>query len=342
MARFRHLDRHKVAIFVRHGLLPMELGIVHRIFSHARSADGERLYEVLTCALTPGEVRADADVTINVTHGPDLLDEADTVMVPAANELDNPQLTGRPGAALSGAFERVGPDTRVASICTGSFALAAVGRLDGRRATTHWKAVDQFRKLYPAVHLDPDVLYTDEGDVLTSAGDAAGIDLCLHLIRRDHGAAVANDVARATVVPAHRQGGQAQFISRPVPAPRSSSTQQAREWALRHLEESINLPDMAARESMSARTFSRRFRGEIGTSPARWLIDQRVERARQLLETSDLSIDQVALKAGFGTPTAMRQHLRTSLGVSPSQYRQTFRPSSEPTELGRPSHRQTA
>lgn len=204
--------------------------------------------------------------------------------------------------------------------------LAGAGLLDGRKATTHWNSAERFRRLFPTVDLDPDVLYVDEGAVLTSAGVASGIDLCLHMIREDHGAAVANDVARSVVVPAHRDGGQAQFIKRAVPEPRRSSTGRARSWALAHLHRTLSLHELAARESMSVRTFTRRFRDETGLSPVQWLTRQRVERARQLLEETDLPVDRVAVDAGFGTAASLRQHLRERLGTSPSAYRNTFHP----------------
>jgi transcriptional regulator GlxA family with amidase domain len=179
--------------------------------------------------------------------------------------------------------------------------------------------------MFPRVALDPDVLFIDDGDVLTSAGVAAGIDLCLHMLRRDHGTAVANEVARYTVVPPHRDGGQAQYIARPVPDPQQATTTAARAWALGRLHEPIQLRDMAAQESMSVRTFTRRFREETGVSPGQWLTQQRVERARHLLESTDLSIDQIARDAGFGTAQSMRQHLQAAVGVTPTAYRRTFR-----------------
>ncbi|MDB1086359.1 helix-turn-helix domain-containing protein [Streptomyces sp. ACA25] len=325
MTVFVYPGRHRVAVLVRHGLLPIELGIVHRLFNQARDADGQPLYEVVTCGLEAGRVRTDADFTIQVPHGPEALAEADTVFVPAAYEHDETRTHGSLGPALDEAVGRIRAGARIASICTGSFVLAAAGLLDGRRATTHWAATEEFRALYPAVCLDPDVLYTDEGDVLTSAGVAAGIDLCLHMIRGDHGAAVANDVARNTVVPPHREGGQAQFILRPVPQPQLSSTGRARAWAMEHLHRPLTLRELAAQESMSVRTFTRRFREEAGISPLQWLTRQRVDRARHLLEETDLSVDRVAEQSGFGTAASLRQHLQATLGVSPSAYRHTFR-----------------
>lgn len=322
--------RHRVAVLVRDGVLPIELGIVHRIFGEAVSAGGDRLYDVVTCTLVPGEVRTDADFGIIVPRGPEALADADTVVIPASAEDYEPvssQLTG----LLAGAFTRIRPGTRMASICTGSFVLAAAGLLDGRPATTHWQSAERFRELYPRVELDPDVLYTDDGDILTAAGVASGIDLCLHMIRCDHGAAVANKVARGTVVPPHRDGGQAQFIQRPVPEERVPSTSTARVWALEHLDLALTLDDLAACESMSKRTFTRRFREEVGVSPGQWLTRRRVERACELLEKTDLTVDNVAAAAGFGTATSLRQHLQAALGVSPSAYRRTFRgPASVP------------
>lgn len=320
--------RHRVAVLVRHGMLPIEVGIVHRLFGAARSVTGERLYEVVTCALEPGEVRTDADFTVHVAHGPQALAAADTVVVPASGADYEPG-TGRLSAPMAEALGRIRPGTRIASICTGAFVLAAAGILDGRRATTHWSSVEDFRRLFPDVELDADVLYTDEGEVLTAAGVASGMDLCLHMIRRDHGATVANDVARRTVVPPHREGGQAQYIRRPVPEPRASSTGAARAWALEHLDRPLSLRELAVRESMSVRTFTRRFREEAGISPNQWLTQQRVERARQLLEETELPVDRIATAAGFGTAASLRRHFQSALGVSPRAYRGTFR-GSEP------------
>ncbi|MFF4950535.1 GlxA family transcriptional regulator [Streptomyces chattanoogensis] len=320
--------RHRVAVLVREGMLPIEVGIVHRIFGEARSADGELLYEMVTCALVPGEVRTDTDFTVNVAHGVEALEAADTVVLPASSMDYDPgteQREGRLSPGMADALGRIRPGTRIASICTGSFVLAAAGLLDGRRATTHWRSVDDFRRLFPAVEVDADVLYTDEGDVLTAAGVASGVDLCLHMVRCDHGAAVANDVARRTVVPPHREGGQAQYVRRPVPEPQVSSTGAARAWALEHLDRPLSLRELAAREAMSVRTFTRRFREEVGMSPVQWLTQQRIERARQLLEETELTVDRIAAEAGFGTAASLRQHLQTALGVSPRAYRSTFR-----------------
>lgn len=314
----------RIVVLVRNGVMPMELGLVHQLFWRAHNGDGP-LYEVVTCALQPGLVRTHADFPIQVARGPEALESAGTVIIPASYERDETRTEGRLGPELAAALDRIPPGTRIASICTGAFVLAAAGLLDGRRATTHWNSCEEFRRLYPAVELDPDVLYTDEGDVLTSAGEASGIDLVLHLIRTDHGSAVANDVARASVVPPFRDGGQAQYIRRPVPEPRISSTARARAWAQQRLDRPLTLRELAEQESMSVRTFTRRFRDEVGMSPLRWLTRQRLEHARHLLEDTDLPIDRIAVDAGFGTAASLRQHLQADLGISPSAYRATFR-----------------
>ncbi|MEV0976866.1 helix-turn-helix domain-containing protein [Streptomyces sp. NPDC049915] len=317
---------HRIVVLALDGLLPFELGIPHRIFGRPKDALGRPLYEVVTCSVRPpGPVQTDADFSVYVPHGPEALAQADTVIVPASYELgplyDEGVLTGELAAALA----LIRPGTRLASICTGVYVLAAAGYLDGRPATTHWADAERFQRLFPKIAVDADVLFIDDGDVLTSAGVAAGIDLCLHMVRRDHGTAVANDVARRTVVPPHRDGGQAQYIDRPVPDPQQATTTAARAWALGRLHEPIQLRDMAAQESMSVRTFTRRFREETGVSPGQWLTQQRVERVRHLLESTGLSVDQVARDAGFGTAQSMRQHLQAALGVTPTAYRRTFR-----------------
>ncbi|GHJ39852.1 GlxA family transcriptional regulator [Streptomyces sp. TS71-3] len=317
---------HRVVVLALDGLLPFELGIPQRIFGKARDAVRRPLYEVVTCsAREPGPVTTDADFAVLVENGPQALATADTVVIPASYELGPVFEEGRLTPELAAALEYVRPGTRMVSICTGSYVLAAAGLLDGRPSTTHWSHAEHFQRLFPCTKVDADVLFVDDGDVLTSAGVAAGIDLCLHVVRRDHGTAIANEVARRTVVPPHRDGGQAQYIQRPVPEEQQATTAAARSWALQRLHEPLQLRDMAERESMSVRTFTRRFREEAGMSPGQWLTQQRIERARQLLESTDLSIDQVAQDCGFGTAQSMRQHLQAALGVTPSAYRRTFR-----------------
>ncbi|MFG2872149.1 GlxA family transcriptional regulator [Streptomyces sp. NPDC048338] len=316
---------HRIAVLALPGLLPFELGIPHRIFGRAKDSGGRPLYEIVTCAPVAGPVRTDADFAVNVEHGPEALATADTVVVPASYELGPVYEEGRLTPELAAALAHIRPGTRLVSICTGGYVLAAAGWLDGRPATTHWSSAEHFQRLFPSVRVDADVLFVDDGDVLTSAGVAAGIDLCLHIVRRDHGTAVANEVARRTVVPPHRDGGQAQYIERPLPDPGTATTTAARAWALAHLHEPLQLRDLAVRESMSVRTFTRRFREEVGVSPGQWLTRQRIERARHLLESTDLPVDRIARDAGFGTPQSLRTHLQTAIGVTPTAYRRTFR-----------------
>ncbi|SER00656.1 Transcriptional regulator GlxA family, contains an amidase domain and an AraC-type DNA-binding HTH domain [Streptomyces sp. yr375] len=317
---------HRVVVLALDGLLPFELGIPHRIFGRPKDAEGRHLYEVVTCSVRPpGPVETDADFAIMVEHGPETLATADTVVVPASYELGPVFEEGVLTDDLAAALAHLRPGTRLASICTGVYVLAAAGFLDGRPATTHWADADRLQRLFPKIDVDRDALFIDDGDVLTSAGVAAGIDLCLHMVRRDHGTAVANDVARRTVVPPHRDGGQAQYIERPVPDAQQAGTTTARAWALGRLHEPIQLRDMAEQEAMSVRTFTRRFREEAGVSAGQWLTQQRVERARHLLESTGRSVDQIARDAGFGTAQSMRQHLQAALGVTPTAYRRTFR-----------------
>ena len=314
---------HEIVILALNDVVVFDLGVAAQIFGAARDADGRRLYRVRTCTPDGEPVRTSGGFLAMPGDGPEILAVADTVVVPGVHD-GAAMTTGTLEAPVAAALARRRPDARLLSICTGAFVLAAAGVLDGRRAATHWLHADRFSSLYPQVRLDPDVLFVDDGEVLTSAGVGAGIDLCLHVIRRDHGSEVANRAARRSVVPPWRDGGQSQFIERPLPEPTGTSTAPTRAWALANLHEPLGLPRLAREAGMSVRTFTRRFREETGMSPAQWLLRQRVEEARRLLETSDLPIDRVAERAGFGTATSMRQHLHTAVGVSPTTYRRTF------------------
>ncbi|MET8624279.1 helix-turn-helix domain-containing protein [Kitasatospora sp. NPDC004669] len=314
--------KHRVVVLALPGVIPYELGIPAKAFGLAHGPDGNRLYEVLTCTPDGRPVRTSEDFSIAVEHDASVIATADTLIVAPIND---PIGGGDPLAEpVAAALAQLRPGTRLVSICTASFVLAATGLLDGRPATTHWWYTERFRKLYPRTPLDPDVLYVDDDDVLTSAGAAAGMDLCLHLIRRDHGSEIANQVARMCVVPPWRDGGQAQYIARPVPNATGSDTARAREWALRQLHQPIQLAQLATQAGMSVRTFSRRFLAETGQTPGQWLTTQRLELARRLLESSDLPVDQVAEHAGFGSASSLRQHLAATIGVSPAAYRRTF------------------
>lgn len=309
---------HRVVVLALDGVYPFELGIPNRVFG---TADGR--YEIVTCSLDGGPVRSSSDFDIAVTQDSSVLATADTVVIPPCDVL--PIMNDGLPREVSDALARIRPGVRIVSICTGAVVVAAAGLLDGRPATTHWNLAGHFRGAFPNVRLDPDVLYVDDGDILTSAGATAGVDLCLHLIRRDHGSEVANMVARRCVVPPWREGGQAQFIEQPVPPSSDAGTAAARQWALENLHEPLAMADLAARARMSGRTFARRFREEVGMSPGRWLIQQRVFRARELLESTDLSVDRIAGEVGFATGTSLRQHLHETIGVSPLAYRRTFR-----------------
>ncbi|UFR00704.1 helix-turn-helix domain-containing protein [Streptomyces sp. Go40/10] len=306
----------RVVVLALDGVYPFELGIPSRIFG---AADGH--YEVLTCSVDGRPVRTNADFTIGVAHGPEILPTADTVVITSMAPVHIPTELS---AEVRDALARIRPDARIVSICTAAFVLAEAGLLDGRRATTHWQVADLFRRRYPRVDLDPDVLFVADGRVLTSAGAASGVDICLHIVRTDHGSELANAVARRCVVPPFRDGGQAQYIEQPVPESGAASTAATRAWALQRLDEPLTLADLADHARMSLRTFARRFNDEVGLSPGRWLIQQRVTRARHLLEASDMPVDRIAAEVGFATGASLRQHLHAAIGVSPQAYRRTF------------------
>ncbi len=314
---------HQIAVLALDRVVPFDLGVPDQIFGGARDAEGSPLYSVRTCTPDGRPVRSSAGFDVAPDHGPEIVETADTVIV-AGVHAGAALTSGTLEPPVASALARRRPDARLMSICTGSFVLAALGVLDGRPAATHWLWADQFRDLYPRVRLDAGVLFVDDGEILTSAGVAAGIDLCLHVVRRDHGSEVANRAARRSVVPPWRDGGQSQFIERPLPALTGTSTADTRAWALTRLHEPLTLSLLARRAGMSVRTFTRRFREETGVSPAQWLTRQRVEEARRLLETTDLPVDQVAQRAGFGTTASMRQNLHAAVGVSPTAYRRAF------------------
>ncbi|MER7365399.1 GlxA family transcriptional regulator [Nonomuraea wenchangensis] len=315
------MRRHRIAVVALNHFAPLDFGIPGHVFWAAETPGGEKLYEVVTCSEGRRPVRCSAGYSVQPDHDLDVLDTADTVLVPgihAGRVLKDGTLSAGLRAAL-----RDRP--RVMSICTGAFVLAAAGLLDDRPATTHWREAPRFAELFPQVKLDPDVLFVDDGDVLTSAGVAAGMDLCLHVIRRDHGSEVANRTARRCVMPPWREGGQAQYVERPLPHEPAGGLGATREWMLAHLDRPLDLNALAGHARMSVRTFTRRFREETGVSPARWLAAQRVQHARHLLETTDLGVEEVARRAGFGTAVSLRQHLHAAVGVAPLAYRHTFR-----------------
>jgi transcriptional regulator GlxA family with amidase domain len=315
----------RVAVLALDEVIPFELSLASRFLGAALDGDGRPLYSVVTCSLDGRPVRTAADFAISVEHDASALADADIVVIPAARTftaiIDRSTLPAGVTEALAG----VRADTRIVGICIATFVLAAVGLLDGKTATTHWRHAPRFQRAFPGVDLAPDVLFVDTGRVLTSAGAAAGIDLLLHLIRQDHGSAVANHVARRCVVQAQREGGQAQYVERPVPEQSDAGTAATRAWALERLQDPLQLADLAQHAGMSRRNFTRRFRAETGLSPAQWLTQQRLDLARHLLESSDLTVARIAERTGFGSDVTLRQHLRAAIGVSPGAYRRTFR-----------------
>ena len=326
---------HRVVVLALPSVVAFELGLPHRFFA-ANSIDPAwtgagaytpsraPAYEVLTVTVDDGPVTTSAGYQVTPTHPHTVLATADTIVIPgivdryAAGD-------GTLPADLAALLATARPGVRWVSICTGAFVLAGAGLLDGLEATTHWAHAEHFRRLFPRVRLNEDVLYIDNGDILTSAGNAAGIDLLLHILRRDLGSDTANRVARGAVVAPWRAGGQAQFIERPVPEAGDEGTGPARAWVLDHLDEPVTLTSLAARVGMSVRTFTRRFREETGETAGTWLLRVRVDHARHLLETTDLPVDRVAERSGFGTAASLRQHLTAAVGMPPLAYRRTYR-----------------
>jgi transcriptional regulator GlxA family with amidase domain len=307
---------HRIAVLALDGVVPLDLAIPAQVFGTYAQAP----YELTVCGSAAGPVPTCAGFAVVAGAGLEALARADTVIVPGFDPhlrtLDQPVLD-----ALRAAHER---GARMVSICTGAFALAAAGILDGRRATTHWRDTAALAARHPAIEVEPDVLYIDEGEVLTSAGVAAGLDLCLHILRRDHGAALANAIARRIVVAPQRDGGQAQYVDHPVPDHPGGSLASTRAWALERLHEPLTVRTLAAHAHVSERTFARRFAAETGSPVLRWLHTQRIHAARTALETTDASIEAIAQRCGFGTPANLRKHFHRSLSTTPTSYRRTF------------------
>jgi transcriptional regulator GlxA family with amidase domain len=323
MRKNRAMTPHAIAVLALDGVVGFDLGTAPQVFNAARRADRERRYTVRVCAVGP--VRSTAGFTVVPDFGLDELAVADTVIVPgigAGGPVTDGTLPADVRDALLAAAQR---GARIVSICTGASVLAAAGLLEDRPAATHWAWGSRIARLYPRVRWNFDVLFVDDGDILTSAGVGAGIDLCLHIVRNDHGVEVANRAARRCVVPPFREGGQAQYIERPVPVAAGAGTEPTRAWALDRLAEPVTLEEMAGHARMSVRTFTRRFRDETGVSPRQWLLRQRVAHAQLLLESTDLAVEAVARRSGLGSATALRQHLQATIGVPPTAYRKTFR-----------------
>jgi transcriptional regulator GlxA family with amidase domain len=302
----------------------LELAAAEQIFGDADGDLDEELYELRLCGGARRRASAFDGLVLELAHGLEGLAGADTVIaMPWSDEEPPPAVLD----ALIAAHAR---GARMVSFCTGAFVLAAAGILDGRPATTHWQDTDELARRHPEVRVDPRVLYVDDGDVLTSAGAAASIDLALHLVRLDHGAEVANGVARRAVVPPHRDGGQAQYVEMPVPEAGPDAFADMLAWVLDHLGERLTVADLAERAHMSPRTFARHFRAVTGATPHQWLLRQRVLHAQALLETTDEPVEAVAHACGFGAASALRVHFQRGVGTSPQAYRRTFRGDREP------------
>jgi transcriptional regulator GlxA family with amidase domain len=336
------MSAHTVAVAVIDDMPMYELAIACEIFSMVRSGPaGTPSYELRLCAERPGRTRTESGLVVHTAHGLAGLADADTVIVPAVphacldSDLELP-LELVEAIRLAGAAR-----ARMVSFCSGAFVLAAAGLLDGRRATTHWLHADTLARRHPQVRVDASVLYVDEGDVLTSAGRSAGLDLCLHLVRRDFGAHVANQVARRMVVPAHRPGGQSQYVDLSVPVTDDDGLGPVLQWAGAHLDRPLTVAELAGKAGMSSRTFVRRFHAATGTTPLRWLLDQRLMRAQALLETTDLPIDRVGERSGLGSAANLRRHFGVNVGVTPTDYRRAFR-AGMPAQDRRSTARRTA
>ncbi|AYV29843.1 helix-turn-helix domain-containing protein [Streptomyces sp. CJ_13] len=312
-----------VAVALVNGVAPFELGIFCEVFGVDRSDMGLPVYDFAVCSAEDRRSpTGDGHFEIVVPYGLERLESADLICVPADREATTREYPEPLLAALRRAVER---GARVLSVCSGAFLLGAAGLLDGRRCTTHWMHSPTLSRRFPKARVDPDVLYVDEGSVITAAGTASGIDACLHLVRQEHGAEVANTVARRMVVPPHRDGGQAQFIQRPLPRTECDTVGEVMGWMARHLEDEITVEQLAERAAMSPRTFARRFLQETGTTPYQWVLRQRVLLAQELLESTDDTVDAIAGRCGFGNAAALRHHFLRALGTTPNAFRRAFR-----------------
>ncbi|MDX2934180.1 GlxA family transcriptional regulator [Streptomyces ipomoeae] len=311
-----------VATVLLDGVHPFELGVACEVFGLDRSDEGLPVYDFAVASAEGPTLRTPSGFTVSTTYGLDRLEEADLVVVPAGDSYVHRIYPTELLDALRRAVDR---GARVLSVCSGVFALGAAGLLDGRACAVHWKHAEELARRYPRAIVEPDVLYVDADPVITSAGTAAGIDACLHIVRKEQGPEVANKIARRMVVPPHRDGGQAQYIERPLPPSQGDTMSEVLAWMERHLDKEVTVEQLAARAHMSPRTFARRFQQETGTTPYRWILRQRVLLAQRLLEATDETMDAIAWRTGFGTAAALRHQFVRSLGTTPQAYRRTFR-----------------
>ncbi|MGC0400663.1 transcriptional regulator GlxA family with amidase domain [Streptomyces sp. SAI-126] len=310
-----------VAAVVLDGVNPFELGVVCEVFGTDRSDDGLPVYDFAVASAEGPVLASRSGFSLHVEHGLERLESADLIAVPAGACYETREFPPELLEALRSGVER---GARVLSVCSGVFLLAAAGLLDGRRCAVHWHHAEELARAYPRLTVEPDVLYVDEDPVITSAGTAAGIDACLHIVRKEQGPEVANKIARRMVVPPHRDGGQAQYIERPLPRSRCDTVGEVLVWMERHLDEEVTVEQLAERAHMSPRTFARRFQQETGTTPYRWILRQRVLLAQRLLEATDETVDAIAGRAGFGTAAALRHQFLRAVGTTPNAYRRTF------------------
>lgn len=310
-----------VAAVVFDGLAPFEFGVVCEVFGIDRTDDDVPSFDFRVCGPEAGRpVTLSVGASVVPERGLDGLDDADVVIAPAMAIRDV-----YPEAVLDALRRASARGAILVSVCSGAFVLAAAGLLEGRRVTTHWKHAAELKRRHPSLDIDPDVLFVDDGDVITSAGTAAGIDACLHLVRREHGAAVANAIARRMVVPPQRDGGQRQFIERPVPQCTGDGLAEILDWMTEHLGDQHSVRDLADRAHMSERTFARTFVAQTGTTPVQWLTAQRVAHAQSLLEETRLDVEEIARRCGYASGALLRHHFRRAVGISPAEYRQSFR-----------------
>lgn len=310
-----------VAAYVHDRAGAFGVGIVSEVFGYDRSDRGMPGFDFALCTDEPGPLRTDTGLTLLVEHGLDRLAGADLVVVMSWDDFQH-EPSAEALAAIHKAYDNGGI---IATYCTGTYVLAASGLLDGKRATTHWRWASELATRFPAVRVEPEVLYIDQGRLVTGAGAAAGIDLCLYLLRREYGAAVANTVARDMVVPPHREGGQAQYVQTPMPADCDDDRlSEVISWARANLERPLTVEELAARALMSPRSFARNFKAVTGATPHAWLLGQRLHRAEELLETADVPVEEVARRSGFGTAAALREQFVRRRGVPPRDYRRAF------------------
>lgn len=309
-----------VAVIVQEPVALFEYGVIHEVFGLDRTDDGVPAFDLLICSPTPGVPLASGNgASVIAPHPLSAALDADLVAIPGGRTDIDP-----PVDVLDTLREVIARGGRLLSVCSGAFAIAATGLLDGKRCTTHWRHGELLAERFPAVRVDTDVLFADEYPIITSAGTAAGIDACLYVVREEHGPVVANAIARRMVVPPHRDGGQRQFVAAPVPRCSDDGFGAILAWMVENLDADIAVDDLARRAHMSSRTFARRFVDEVGTTPHKWLTEQRVAHARTLLESTEIGIEQVAGQVGFGSATLLRHHFTSAVGLSPTAYRRRF------------------